>query len=219
MAKRLYIQLYCAITGESLTLPLNPESTDLPINREINTYSILNFGEVAVIGNKQLQRITLQNILPDNETVFALLATLVRKLDFRQYSPVEATEMIENWINNGYKIRVIIAGYLNKEFYLESNNASIRESVADIGYSINLIECREPVQLNQTTMPESKLVKLKKRVIDKYIPSQLTGQTAQTIYKIAKLTYGGRFNELAKLNNIIDLNKDLAGKIVELLPL
>jgi hypothetical protein len=66
---------------------------------------------------------------------------------------------------------------------------------------------------------KSKLVQLKERVMQKYIPAQLTGQTGQTIYKIAKLTYGGRFKELMDKNGITNANLDVAGKTIEMLPL
>ena len=41
MAKRLYIQLYNAKKGESITLPLNPETTDVTNEKDIRTYNIL----------------------------------------------------------------------------------------------------------------------------------------------------------------------------------
>ena len=83
MAKRLYIQLYNAKTGESITLPLNPETTDIPNEKDVRTYDILNYGEVAVRGSKRLKRISLSNILPDDKNFFAMLASLVKQLDYK----------------------------------------------------------------------------------------------------------------------------------------
>lgn len=220
MAKRLYIQLYNANTGESLTLPLNPETTDLPNSREIRTYNILNFGEVSVSGYKELKRITLTNILPENNTTWALLASMIKQLEYKSYTPVEAMEMINKWIDNDEVIRVIISGYLNTEFKIEKHVSQIKESVSDIGYSIDLVEYKDPTKISTPFIAEkSNLVQLKERAINKYVPAQLTGKTGQTIYKIAKLTYGGKFNELAKLNAITNQNQEVAGQILEMLPL
>lgn len=220
MAKRLYIQLYNANTGESLTLPLNPDTTDIPNSREIKTYNILNYGEVPVSGYKELKRITLTNILPEKDTTWALLASMLAQLEYRSYTPVEAMNMINSWIDNDNKIRVIISGYLNAEFKIEKNVSQIKESVGDIGYSIDLVEYKNPAEKTNVTPSENpKIVKLKERSINKYIPSQITGQTGQTIYKIAKLTYGGRFNQLANLNAIVNQNAEVGGKILEMLPL
>ncbi|MCM1339783.1 MAG: hypothetical protein NC191_08940 [Muribaculaceae bacterium] len=219
MAKRLYIQLYCAKTGESITLPLNPESTDITNSKEVKTYNILDYGEVSVRGGKQLKRLTLTNMFPDENTYFALLASLVRQLNYKAYNLQETIDMINRWVDNDEIIRVIISGHLNAEFTIENHTSHVRESTSDLGYTIELVEYRNPERQEQPyTIEESKLTKLKKRTIDKYVPSQITGQTGQTIYKLAKLTYGGKWQELADRNHITDPNVTLAGQIVEMLP-
>ncbi len=220
MAKRLYIQLYNETTGESITLPLNPESTDITNEKDVKTYNILGYGEVSIGGNKLLKHLTLTNIFPDNETFFALLASLVKQLNYKPYSLQETIEMINRWVNNNDIIRVIISGHLNSEFRIASFTQSIRESISDVGYTIELVEYRNPEKENivQKTV-SSKIVNLKERAIKKYIPSQITGQAGQTIYKLAKLTYGGRWQELAQKNGVTNANISLAGQIVEMLPL
>lgn len=220
MAKRRYIQLYCAKTGESITLPLNPESTDIPNQKDTNTYNILNYGEVGVRGNRKLKRISLSNIFPENNTYFSLLASLVKQLDFKPYNLNETIDMINRWVDKDEIIRVIISGHLNAEFQVESFPQSIKESVEDVGYSIDLVEYRNPERTEeQIVTKETVLIKLKKRTIDKYIPNQQVMQAGQTIYKLAKLTYGGKWEELAQKNGISNPNLDLGGQIVEMLPL
>lgn len=222
MAKRLYIQLYNAKSGESITFPINPESIDLPKEKSIETYNILDFGEVPVRGNRSLQRINLSGMLPSDDSVFAMLASLVKQLDFKPYSLAETNAMLEKWLDNGDIIRVIIAGRLNKEFLIERHTPTIREYTENETYSLDLVEYRNPVP-KTVVLPDnlgkSKLVQLKERIMQKYIPAQLTGKTGQTIYKIAKLTYGGRFKELMDKNGITNANLDMAGKTIEMLPL
>lgn len=220
MAKRLYIQLYNATTGESITLPLNPETTDITNEKEVKTYNILGYGEVSVGGNKLLKRLTLSNIFPDNDTYFSLLASLVRQLNYKPYSLQETVDMINRWVDDNAIIRVIISGHLNSEFRMQSHTSHVRESVSDLGYTIELVEYRNPEKVNTVLLaPSTSVVKLKERGLKKYIPSQITGQTGQTIYKLAKLTYGGRWEELAQKNGITNANISLAGKVVEMLPL
>lgn len=220
MSKRLYIQLYCARTGESITLPLNPETTDIPTEKDVKTYNILGYGEVSVRGNKQLKRITLSNMFPDDDTYFSLLASLVKQLNYKQYSLQETTEMIDRWVNNDEIIRVIISGHLNLEFTIERHISHVKESVSDLGYTIDLIEYRNPErQTEPYTQEESKLTKLKKRTINKFIPNQQVAQKGATVYKLAKLTYGGKFVELGDKNGITDYNMELGGKVLEMLPL
>lgn len=220
MAKRLYIQLYNAKTGESITLPLNPETTDIPNEKDIRTYNILGYGEVSVKGNRQLKRLTLSNILPDSTSYFALLASLVKQLNYKPYSLQETVEMLNRWTDNDDVIRVIISGHLNAEFRIASHTSHVRESISDLGYTIELVEYRDPSKKPELfTVKGSKLTQLKQRVINKYIPAQVTGQQGQTIYKLAKLTYGGRWQELRDKNAGIEANANLAGKIVEMLPI
>ena len=220
MSKRLYIQLYCARTGESITLPLNPEETEIPNQKNTNTYNILDYGEVGVRGNKTLKRINLANVFPNNDTYFSLLASLIKQLEYKPYNLDETIDMINRWVENDEIIRVIISGRLNAEFQIENFTQGIRESIEAVNYSIDLVEYRNPEATQTLNIePESKLIKLKKRTIDKYIPNQQIAKAGQTIYKLAKLTYGGKFQELAQRNGITDVNKDLAGQVVEMLPL
>lgn len=218
--KRIEIQLYNAKTGESITLPLNPETTDLENAKDVRTYNILNYGEVSVRGNKLLQRLTLSNILPADDTFFATLASLIVSLAYKQYSLNDTINMLNRWVDEDSIIRVIIADRLNKEFTIERYVDQVRESVKDSGYTIELVEYRDPTNKNlNEIVNESKLTKLKKRTINKYIPNQKVMQAGQTIYSLAKITYGGRSAELAKLNSIVNLNADLGGQVIEMLPL
>lgn len=220
MAKRLYIQLYNANTGESITLPLNPETTDVTNEKDIRTYNILGYGEVSIAGNKQLKRLTLSNIFPDSDSYYALLASLVKQLNYKPYSLQETVDMINRWVDDNAIIRVIISGHLNAEFRIASHTSHIRESISDLGYTIELVEYRNPEKATIVEKTVSgKIVNLKERAIKKFIPSQVTGQRGQTIYKIAKLTYGDKWQELADKNGIKNVNSDLAGQIVEMLPL
>lgn len=217
--KRIQIQLYCARTGESLTLPLNPETTDLENAKDIKTFNILGFGEVSIKGTKILQRINLSNLLPDDNTYFALLASLVQRLEYKPYNLQDTVDMLNRWVDNDEIIRAIISDRLNKEFRVERYIDQLRESVRDSGYSIDLVEYRNPTETTSTTTPTTKLGQLKQRTINKYIPSQKVLTAGMTVYKLCKLTYGGRYNEFAKLNAIANKNADLGGQIVEMLPL
>lgn len=222
MAKRLYIQLYNAKEGESITLPVNPEEIELTYEKDIKTYNILGFGEVPVRGNRQLQRINLSGLLPDENSYFSLLASLVRFQEYKPYSLEETNNMLEKWSENDDIIRVIISGKLNKQFLVERKGSTIKEYTESENYSFDLIEYRNPKpapEILPNNLGQSKLVQLKERAINKYIPSQLVGQTGQTLYKIAHLTYGGKFQELMQKNGVTNANLDMGGKIIEMLPI
>lgn len=222
MGKRLEIQLYNAKTGESITLPLNPETTDIPNEKDIKTYDILNFGEVAVKGTRKLKRINLSNILPDETSALSLLASLIQKLQYKPYNLQESINMINRWVNEDAIIRVIISEKLNAEFRVQRLIEAVRESVRDVGYTIDLIEYSNPAKKESIPVmnsAETSVTRLKKRAINKFVPNQQVAQKGMTIYKLAKLTYGGRSQELANLNAIVNQNANIAGQVVEMLPL
>lgn len=220
MPKRLEIQLYNEKTGESITLPLNPETTDIPNEKDVQTYNILGYGEVQVRGTKRLKRITLSNLLPEDNSFFALLSFLIDKLNYKPYSLQESINMLNRWVDEDAKIRVIISEKLNLLCTISSFTEGVRESIADVNYTIELLEWRNPAEAdikNQGNI--SKINKLKKRTQERFIPNQKVLQKGMTAYKLCKLTYGGNFEPFMKLNNVINANADLSGKIVEMLPI
>ena len=152
----------------------------------------------------------------------------MRRLKYRPYSLQETIDMINRWIKNDEIVRVIIGDKLNAEFRVQKLVESVHESVSDVHYSIDLIEY---INLNETKEESEKrkeletekvtpkIVKLKKRAINKFIPNEVVAKKGMTIYKLAKITYGGRFQELANLNAIYSKNQDLTGELIEMLPL
>lgn len=83
-------------------------------------------------------------------------------------------------------------------------------------------EYRDPAQ-KENILKKNEMgacvMKLKKRAINKFIPNQQVAQAGMTIYKLAKLTYGGRSQELANLNAIYNQNAVITGQVVEMLPI
>lgn len=227
MAKRLYILLHSENDGNSLTLPLNPEDIDISTEKDIGEYNILNYGEVPVVKYGKLKRIELSSLLPDDTSYFALLTSLIEKLDYKPYTKQKSVKMIEDWVENGKPVRLVIAGdayeEINAEFLIEKFNKNLRESTPDIKGGISLIEYKNPAEQAKTfETPRGKLVKLITRPIRKFIPQNMTMQQGATLYKIAKKVYGeasAKSDELAKLNGIFDRNKDLGGMIIDMLPL
>jgi len=243
MTKRLYIQLHSAEDGNSLTLPINPENIDIPSSKDVKVYNILGYGEVPVAGYRKLKQITLTSILPDTTSYFALLSSLVESLKHKPYTKEKSVDMLHKWAESSKPIRVIIAGdayeNINMEFQIKSFVEGIQENRRDVKSRIELIEYRNPTQVSEgykTVLKEisstvtdetakryKKLVSnLKDRRISRFIPKELTAQNGATLYKIAKLVYGeasANSKKLARLNGIFDRNKDIAGELIDMIPL
>ena len=228
MSKRLWIQLYNSREGSSITLPVNPESIDIGNEKDVQTHNILGYGEVAIRGLKKLLKITLTAFLPEKDTYLALLASFINKTEYKPYTTVGIAKMIDEWIEKNDIIRVIITDGanedVNKEFMIEKFTKTIRENTESLNYVLELVEYDIPdttKTTNKTTRIDNdkKIVNLIKRSINRHIPNELVVKSGQTIYKIAKLYYGGKSKELAKLNKIYNQNKDLGGQIIEMLPI
>ena len=233
MAKRLWIQLRDEKNSTSITLPINPESIEITNEKKVQTYNILKYGEVPVSGDQQLQRLQLTSFLPDKDSYLALLASYIDKTVFKPYTTVETAKTIDEWVKNSTIIRVIVADGLNegvnKEFYIEKFTKTMRENTASLDYELNLVEYVNPTRQASQYLTNTKKIqnytigkiqKLYTRITNRTIPSELVVKSGQTIYKIARLYYGGKkHNELAKLNRVYDLNKDIGGQVIEMLPL
>lgn len=223
MGKRLFIQLYKANKGDSITLPINPESLEIIKSKAVNTHNILNYGEVAVAGKQKLDNFTLPGILPADNSYFALLATLIDKTQYKPYTQDRTLQKLDEWILSQEPVRLICSQYINKEYLITQYRQIIYESTADIGYSLDFVEYRNPTKKSEVLLNNKlQIAKLAKRKIEKYIPKQLVGQNGMTLYKLAKLTYGSiaaRSNALSNLNAIVNKNKNIAGEIIEMLPI
>lgn len=234
MAKRLEILLKFENTNEKkhknvdfkifnhqLIFPVNPEQIEISYERESNTYNILGYGEVHVSGEKKLKRITLKNILPQDNSYLSLGASLIPTLNERQYTLDNAKTWLKNWFENDCILRLVISDELNMLCKITKFSQNIKERTEDIDSTIELIEYKRPDYKVQGTNGElgSNLTKLKKRFQNWIVPDQLTAQQGMTIYKIA-MKYGIKnWQSIAKLNNVYDANIDLAGKIIQLTPL
>lgn len=240
MGRRLFVQLYKENKGDSITLPINPESIEVIKGKTIKTHDILNYGEVAVAGMPKLESISLPSILPADTSYFALLSTLVEKLEYKTYTQDRALKKLDEWVLSQQPIRLIVSQYINKEYLVSQYREVINENTGDINYTIDLTEYKNPTKptgaLLNNKLKIAKIAKdtvegkitnskilpiLSQRPIGKFISKQIVAQNGMTLYKLAKLTYGSiaaKSNALANLNSIVNKNKDIGGEIIEMLP-
>lgn len=220
MAKRLEIQLFCPRTRKSITLPVNPDTVDITNEKDVQTYNILGYGEVQVRGTKRLKRVTLTNLLPENNSIFALLSTLIVNLNYEPYSIERSIILINGWIYDDEIIRLIISDQLNLPFKITKFTQTIRESTPDMISTLELLEWVDPDKPDiEYKYDIRKITRLKKRLQQRFIPNNQVMKKGMSAYKFCKLNYGGNFQPFMKLNTIIDANMDLAGETLEMLPI
>lgn len=222
MSKRLEVLIINPAKDQKILFPVNPEQIDYPTQREYKIYNILDYGEVHMPAETKLRKITIKNVFPEDNSNFALTVSMFDKISEKIYSQQNAIKFLTEWIEKKYLVRLIVSDYINMLCRVTSFTRGIKENTTTMTSTIELIEYRTPNIVYDSSEEEtgSNLTKLKKRAINKIAKGDKKLATkGMTIYKMAKLNCIENYKELAKLNNIVDVNADIAGKYVELWPI
>lgn len=212
-SKRLNIMLYSDFTGEQIILPVNPNNIEIKYEKEVETYDILGFGEVNIMGNSKPVSIKLSHFLPEDNSIFGTNAGIVRQTgasnNFMEYdySSDRAVEILRKWAFEKYKIRLVIDDEINMECIVISFMETIRESTASKPYVLEVVEYRNP---SIKTKNNFGLIKRSKNITP---PVNLLMKSTDTIYSVAN-KYGLDFKTLAKINNIKDVNGNIEGTTI-----
>lgn len=188
-----------------LQLPVNPESISYESPYGINTVTIASLGEVAVVGERNLKRVSFSSFFPRDYNP-----------SYCEYdgflSPWEWVEQIEYWRDTRLNVRLIIGGtpisipVFVEEFTLEPERAG---AVGDVYYTLTLVEYR-PTKAKQIVTDGKAPVPVAV-VASINAPSRPKTHTAvfsDTLWSVAKKYYG----DGARQNDIYEANKDVIGK-------
>jgi len=210
LSKRLNIMLYSSSTGEQIILPVNPEKIELRYAKEVESFNILNFGEVNLVGKRKPLFIKLAHFLPEDDSVFNTSASIMYKIDntsnFSQYAYSSAlvVEILKKWAVEKNTIRVVIDEEINIECIVGSFTETLRENTTSKPYILELFEFRSP------KISDNNIYGLYSRKTVLSIPKTIVMKNDDTLYSIAD-KYGLDFKTLAQINNIKDVNASMPG--------
>lgn len=216
--KRLEIQFYNELTNESISLPVNPEKIEISKSKASNQYNILGFGEINIMGDKNLYRVSISNFFPDSESILSTLSSILTNGVIGQFDKITASEIVNRWIDENAIIRVIVSDEFNELMQITNFTKSINENTGDIDYTLDFIEYVDPKK-EVKPLPKTTAA-LKERKRNLRIPKTYLCKINDTLYKLAVKYYGDgeQWVKLAKINNINNANLDLMGKNIRLLP-
>ena len=117
---RMNIMFYNEKTYEQIILPINPESVEIPHTKTNDSFNILGYGEVNVMGDRELVRITLEHFLPDESNIFSRLASIMTNTINTGYNADKVIKMLKEWDEKNSKIRVVIDTDINRVFEILS---------------------------------------------------------------------------------------------------
>lgn len=121
--------MYIFIDG--IKLPVNPESIKMTDNQGINTVSIIDTGNVTIVGSPELQTIEFESFIPSGryDGNYQINSSI---------SPESFVSQIRNLKENGTPIRLMIGGAfgsaVNAKFLIQEFEVSTK-----VGYELDII--------------------------------------------------------------------------------
>lgn len=128
-----------SVGAKKILLPMNPESVTVATGSSMNTFEVLDLGEVSLPRGTQLDRIMWDGILPGESRKNA---SYVRNWQ----DPKNIVKDIETWKNNGTKVRLLVTETpINQDVYISEFKHIWRGGHGDCQYEISLVQARDLV--------------------------------------------------------------------------
>lgn len=131
-----------------LRFPITPSEIGTDGDAEISLEKINELGEVSLFSGKNLRTTSLSSFFPNQEYSFC------NYTGFKK--PYEFIRMLENWMDNGTKLRYIVSDTnINYPVMITSVKHNEKDGTRDVYYDISLVEYKE-IKLNRTSNSTSK---------------------------------------------------------------
>lgn len=185
--------------GEVITLPVNPSSFELSEPKLNQKITLLNIGEINLLGQRGLATGTLSSFFPSTKSPF------YRRAD---REPNEYINTLQKWKNGDDPIRLIVSGSnINLAMTIDKLTYSQKEGDGDIYYTVDLSEYRylnvsavaSPAAAKDSGLKERPNTKVKSK-------EELVRSVNDTLWAMACRNYGDgtKWTDIAKANNITD---------------
>lgn len=204
-----------------ITLPIPPESFNTDVSGSNDIVDIINVGEVNILKDIALRDFSFKILLPKDNVL-----TSLRDTEFKE--PVFYLNKFRKFIEDKKPVRFFITRLLpcGKEIFkgnllVTLEDYSVEENAGEEGdfwVELNLKEYREIKRIVTNTTGDKDengniIVHQEIQRTTKESEKTYTSVLGDTLWKIAKLQLndGERYMEIAKLNNINDIDKILYG--------
>lgn len=196
--------------AQGFRLPVNPPELKINEQGQGNTYNIIGLGEINVIHEPRLSKISFESFFPAQRYPFVVGNELL--------SPANYVEMITNWMREKQIVRLIMTdGSVDINTLATIEDFPWREvagAVGDIEYELSLkryvhyapkqVQIRTPS--SQTPQVAVVAQMMERRPQTRPQPKTHVLKRGDTLWTIAKkhLGDGSRWREIANLNGIKD---------------
>ncbi|WP_400194608.1 LysM peptidoglycan-binding domain-containing protein [Lysinibacillus telephonicus] len=217
---------------DGVQLPVAPSEMTTRINNRNETITLINEGEVNILKMPGLTEIEFEALLPNVQYPFAVYPNgpkdfkpatyYLTKLEQLKTEQKPFQFIVNRMLPNGYLLFDTDGMLFSLENYEFVDDA---ENGFDIVVKITLKQYREYSTKRLKTQPSSgtsKKVKVtvekQRPTIGKQTPKTYTVVSGDTLWAIAKryLGDGGKYTELAKVNNLANPNLLRVGQVIKL---
>lgn len=196
--KQRTIELSSDNRRQRITLPVNPKELEFAEEQLNEKLTLLNIGEVNLLGHRGLVKGTISSFFPSEKSPFYRYA---------DREPQEYIRLLKKWKNAGKPIRVIVTDRdINLMMSIDKLIDRQVEGDGDIYYTIDLAEYRKlNVPAVKVASASVKSSGLSERPNTAAAPKTVVVKSvADTLWSMACKYYGdgNRWTEIAKANGI-----------------
>ena len=214
------MEIYLGTDNDKIRFPVVPPSIGVNRNNNIDTESVIKFGEVPIFNGTALKTIEFTSFFPNQEYSFCDYTGFMK--------PYEFSEKIQKWMYEGKPLRIIVTDSpTNMQCLVQQFDTVEQDGTRDLYFTLNLLEYR-PIEVPNLNNQNNNL----NNTQNTSRPNDTNNSTTNTqkihkvvkgdcLYNIAKKYYGNgnlytkikeanksKYPSLSK-NNIIQINWEL----------
>lgn len=180
--------------GSQFSLAVNPKEVTVSSGSKLKTLELLNVGDIAVAGNRTVEKINISNaFLPAAGSPF-----------YDGTSPEAVLALLKKCKDAPAPVRIIISGTdINKQFWVEKMDEIYKEGDKDPYVSWSFTEYRKTTVLSVASLANRQTYTgLNQRAGTQQVPKNVTVKKGTTMWDLAKKYYGdgSRWKEIQAAN-------------------
>lgn len=187
--------------GGSFALAVNPKEVTVSSGAKVKTLELLNVGDMAVAGNRTIDKISVSNaFLPAPGSPF-----------YNGTPPETVLALMKKCKDAPMPVRIIISGTdVNKQFWIETMGETYVEGDKDPHVSWSFSEYRKTTVLSVASLANGQTgTGLNQRADTQQVPKSVTVKKGTTMWDLAKKYYGDgtRWKEIQAANGGVNERK------------
>ena len=133
------MEIYLGTDDDKIRFPVVPPSIGVNRSNNIDTESVIKFGEVPIFNGTSLKTIELTSFFPNQEYSFCDYTGFMK--------PYEFSDKIQKWMYQGKPLRIIVTDSpTNMQCLIQQFDTVEQDGTRDLYFTLNLLEYR-PIEV------------------------------------------------------------------------